>query len=130
MKYILIIPLVFLQLLSYSQENKSKISSKTDKKIYQIGETIKIELKAKKSFRLMTDGGCSSSVLSPSFIKEVNGEWQETEVQAQMCCGLPYSLPIKKVNYEMVREVAGRYKIVVFIDGGMIFSNVFEVKDD
>lgn len=127
MKWILIIPLVFLQFLSYSQDGKDTIISKTDKEIYLLGETIKIHLKSKRAFRLSTTGDCSSSVLSPIYIMEVDGVWKEPEVQRQMCCGLPFSSAMKEKDYEMVIGIIGRYKMAVFTNKGLIISNVFEV---
>lgn len=129
MKWILIIPLVFLQFISYSQNEKHEIVLKTDKEVYLVGETVRIEMKSRKSFRLMTDGSCSAATYPPSYIREVNGKWAEVEMGPQMCCGLPFSMPMKKMNYEKVIEIAGRYKMIVFVDRGQVVSNIFEVKD-
>ena len=127
MKWILIIPLIFLQFISYSQNGKDTIISKTDKEIYLLGETVKIHLESKRAFRLSTTGDCSSSVLPPIYIMEVDGKWTEPEAQRQMCCGLPYSAAMKEKDYEMVAERIGRYKMLVFTHGGLVISNIFEV---
>jgi len=127
MKWILILPLLFLQLQGTSQNGRDSIISKTDKEVYLLGETIKIQMKSKKAFRLMTDGDCSSSILAPTYMMEVNGKWKEPEMRRQMCCGLPFSFAMKTTSYEMVIEEIGRYKIVVFTDKGLVISNILEV---
>lgn len=127
MKWIFIILLALLQFVSYSQNGRDTIISKTDKKIYLSGETIKTELKSRKNFCLMTNGDCQGTIFPAFYVMEIDGAWKEPGMQRQMCCGLPFTLGMKQKEYETVIDEVGRYKVFVLTDKGLVVSNIFEV---
>lgn len=130
MKHNLIFPLFFLlfQTGLFAQIEKVKIKVKTDKEVYSILEVVNVTTKSRSKFSLMTDGDCSSSIIYPVLIKEKDGVFPEPESMAQMCCGLPYSQPMKKFESQYKIEEEGRYKVIVYTSSGMIHSNVFVVE--
>ncbi len=100
----------------------------TDTKQYEIGDTIVLELRSDESFAFMTDGDCSSSVLPPYWLKKENGIFPMVEMGPQMCCGLPYSPPMKKWDSWLVAEEKGVFKIALFLDVGVVYTNEFIIE--
>ncbi|MGK0389839.1 MAG: hypothetical protein ACI94Y_002584 [Maribacter sp.] len=127
MKYIIITILLALQITTYAQENK-EFKFQTEKETYKIGELVTSTLKSKKSFGLSTTGDCNAGLLPPSFIKQIDGKWNEPEAVMQMCCGLPCTMNIiKKMNPQVTVTVVGTYKMIVHTCSGIVVSNAFEV---
>lgn len=129
MKWIIITLLLSLQITAFAQE-EDNYTFLTEKQTYKVGETITAKLTSKKSFTLATDGDCSSSALAPSFIKKINGKWQESYAMRQMCCGLPCTMnPINEMNPQITLEITGTFKMIIYTCSGTVMSNAFTVEE-
>lgn len=85
-------------------------------------------MKSEIPFTLKTTGDCNGSVLPPSFIKQVDGKWQELYGVRQLCCGLPCTMDaIHEMQSQIKIEIAGVYKMIVHTCGETVSSNTFEV---
>ncbi|MGB1218018.1 MAG: hypothetical protein ACPG5P_09085 [Saprospiraceae bacterium] len=127
MKWILFF-IAFIFLTPFQE--KENISITPDKKIYNQGEIITLKVKSKKRFRLATDGDCSSSVLPPTYIREINGKFPPAFQGPQMCCGLPCSInSMKKIEYTMSDTLEiGRWKMLLTTcEFGLVESEIFEI---
>lgn len=131
MKFQLICTLILLlfQIGLFSQVENSEIKVVTNKETYAVNEEILVMTESKFSFSLMTNGDCNSSIIYPRLIKEIEGKFPELEAMRQMCCGLPYTQPMNRYESEFQIKDIGRYKVVVYTSSGMMFSNIFEVKE-
>ncbi len=106
------------------------ITAQTDKEIYSLGDTIYVKVESDSLFRLATNGACSAQILSPVCVKEIDGKWDENyAVGRQMCCGLPYSQPMKKTEYTITTiQEKGKWKILIPIYGQMCETNSFVIE--
>lgn len=120
-----------LMLTSLFLKEENKITITPDKQVYKQGEIIKFKVKAKKKFQLATNGDCSSSVLPPSYVMEIDGRFPYPSGIGQLCCGLPCAGSFKKYEFSQRDTLAiGRWKVMLLTcdrSAGMVESSVFEV---
>lgn len=122
----LIYILIFLSsALALSAQNDSIYPSK---KVYHVGDTLKMVFKSKNgSMTLMSDGACSARLMTVTqFLKPAG--WAEIYQPAQMDCGLAtIEVPDGiKTFYPQMRT--GTYRMVFFVNGKPIETEGFRVE--
>jgi hypothetical protein len=98
------------------------------KKVYHVGDTLKMVFKAKNcTMRLSSNGACSAKLLSINQFKKPTG-WAQIFQPPQMDCGLPYVDIANNTVTFYPQNYAGTFRMVFFSDKGIIETDEYRVE--